>query len=113
LPTTTDQNAAPRALTHQFPIHLPYDLLNEADIHAPFVHDVVAGWEVFNRRYPESRGYLTMSAVGFSADKSRALLYFSHSCGCLCGAGRYEMLEKVDGVWRPARLNVETCMWIS
>jgi hypothetical protein len=46
--------------------------------------------------------------------KKRAMVYMAHSCGSLCGGGTYHLLEKVEGVWREAKIpGVSNCMWES
>jgi hypothetical protein len=51
--------------------------------------------------YPQSSATLvSMSAVGFNPQKSRAIVYMESSCGGLCGSGRHHLLEKVHGKWK-------------
>jgi hypothetical protein len=70
-------------------------------------------WDSFYSRYPDSGGYIQLSAVGFSADKTKALVYLAHYCGSLCGTGGYAFLEKRDGKWVRATLKASECGWIS
>lgn len=51
-------------------------------------------------RYPGSGGILPMSSVGFNKEKTCAIVYFGSSCGSLCGAWSFHLLEKVNGKWR-------------
>ena len=57
------------------------------------------GWGGFREAFPQSRGYLILSAVGFNADKTLALVYVEHRCRGLCAAARYYILEKRKAHW--------------
>ena len=59
--------------------------------------------------FPQSKGYFVLSAVGFNADQTQALLYVDHFCG-LCGHGGFVLLGKVDGRWA---VEAEADTWIS
>jgi hypothetical protein len=41
-------------------------------------------WDGFYQKYPDSGGYMFLSAVGFDAPKQRAMVYMAGSCGGLC-----------------------------
>jgi len=101
------QNQMPRLLVRSFPLEKPYDLVESQQILT------VPSWDSFYTRYPESGGFIQLSAVGFNADKSKALVYISHHCGTLCGTGGYVFLEKRDGKWARATLKASLCGWIS
>ena len=45
-------------------------------------------------------GYIQVSAVGFDAAKTRAMVFIAYECGGLCGGGNLYLLEKVSGSWR-------------
>lgn len=71
-------------------------------------------WTAFHAKYPDSGGFLKVSAVGFDPARRRAMVYIAHSCGALCGGGRSQLLEKIDGTWRQARIpGVTDCTIIS
>ena len=107
------QNRSTWTLMAMFPLERPYDLVSKAEIMAPFKAAGIEGWDLFYKEHPDSGGYINVSAVGFDADKTRAMLYVGHSCGGLCGSGMYHFMEKVDRQWREAKLNISKCMWIS
>ena len=44
-----------------------------------------------------------VSAVGFNADRARALVYVGHDCGGMCGGGTYHLLVKKEGHWQNDR----------
>ncbi len=46
------------------------------------------------------RHIFVFSAVGFNADRSRAVVYVGHHCGMLCGMGTFAALTKSGGKWR-------------
>jgi hypothetical protein len=55
-----------------------------------------------------------MSAVGFDADQTRALVYMENHCGSLCGDGATRFLRKEDGRWRlTAVAGIKHCQWVS
>ena len=59
------------------------------------------------RRGPKIRaaysgGYIQLSAVGFDAAGTRAMVYVAYQCGGLCGGGTLYLPEKVNGGWREA-----------
>ena len=71
------------------------------------------GWDEYYRQYPESGGLIALSAVGFNADKTVAVVYMGHSCGMLCGGGTFHVLEKVNGKWKPFQWKGSSCAWAS
>jgi hypothetical protein len=108
------QNATIWRLRELFPLDLPYDVVAHEEIMATFAGSYAAsGWESFYREHPDSGGYISMSAVGFNASRTRAMFYLAHSCGDLCGGGTYHFLRKVDGVWRESSLKTSHCTWVS
>ena len=113
----TSANATPRLLRAGFDLGVPYLVVPSADIRGLIQSSRTSdpfGWDGFYQKYPDSGGYMFVSAVGFDAPKQRAMVYMAHGCGGLCGGGTYHFLEKTGGVWRRARLaDVTNCMWVS
>ena len=93
----------------------PYTVVSAARIEAVFKDSVQgAVWDAFHRRYPDARGYVEVSAVGFDAERRRAMVYLAHHCGLLCGGGQVYLLEKVDGTWRKVDPpGLQRCYWVS
>jgi hypothetical protein len=60
---------------------------------------VATWWGEYYRRFPGSQGVLTLSRVGFNAERTQAPFFFSNQCGGLCGAGRYVVMEKRGSDW--------------
>jgi hypothetical protein len=55
-----------------------------------------------------------VSAVGFNADRNRAMVYVGHNCGGLCGGGTYHLMVKKDGQWQVDReYRGGSCGWVS
>lgn len=70
----------------------------------------------FDRQYPDSHGYVVLSAVGFNADRTIAIVsetFVSRPAATrhiVNSAGGFHALEKRDGHWVPAKLP-GTCGW--
>jgi hypothetical protein len=111
------QNTSTRELRPGFALGIPYVVASRIDIQATFrevQNDPMFGWTGFYRRYPDSGGFMVVSAVGFDSAKRRAMVYMAHSCGSLCGGGTHHLLERADGGWREARIpGVTQCSWAS
>lgn len=78
-------------LTHEFPIKKMYSLITSDELESARKE---GGWENFYKRYPDSGGYIAVSAVGFNADKTVAVVYAAHYCGNSCGGGQFHVLHK-------------------
>ena len=99
-------------LAKTIPMDLPYEFIFEKDLKAIF-KEGVSGWKEFYEKYPNSGGVNEVSAVGFNADKTVAVVYVAHSCGGLCGGGGFEVLEKKAGKWQPLKWKASFCTWVS
>ena len=97
-------NATPRILLPGFDLGVPYIVASSGKIQAALKLVSNDPWRGFYRGYPDSGGYMMVSAVGFDALKRRALVYMGHYCGLLCGGGTYHFLERIDGVWRETKM---------
>ena len=84
-------------LQRRFQIDKPYEIVSSDAIAVAFKE---GGWEGFHKRYPDSGGYIVMSAVGFNKEKTLAIVYTGSSCGDLCGLWRFHLLEKIKGKWK-------------
>jgi hypothetical protein len=74
-----------------------YDLVSRGELDQIFVG---RSWDDFYHRFPKSRGYYEVSAVGFNWGKTEALVYRENVCGPLCGRGDYHYFEKLNGNWQ-------------
>jgi hypothetical protein len=105
-------NASVLTLLSDQPLGLPYVLVPSAEIKTILTGGYA--WSDFHRKYPDSGGYMQVSAVGFDNSKTRAIVYMAHHCGSLCGGGTHSVLEKIEGVWRGARVpDMTNCQWSS
>jgi len=94
----------------KFHIEDDYDLISSQQIKSALGD---GQWDKFHERYPNSRGWIELSAVGFNPDKTVAVVYMGHYCGPLCGGGGFYVLEKKDGKWVYLELKGESCAWAS
>jgi hypothetical protein len=107
-----DQNTEPQAVSEGQVLGKPYVVVAKARLEQLLATpDETFGWKGFERRYPNSGGYIQVSAVGFSRDRTKAVVYVGHHCGGLCGGGRMFFLERDNGAWRPTPLI--RCWWES
>jgi hypothetical protein len=111
------RNATPMRLRPGMALGIPYLVVSRASLQALFAtvgEERAGGWTTFYDMYPRSGGYMTISAVGFNVQKTRAMVYIGHSCGNLCGGGTYHFLEKSSRGWREVKLrDVTSCAWAS
>ena len=105
------ENARVRRILPNFPtMGLPFRVVESAEIESALA---VNGWPGFYVVFPDTGGYYRVSAVGFNREKTWAMVYIEYGCGNLCGGGRHSLLEKRDGQWVDAKVDVEICSWIS
>jgi hypothetical protein len=96
-------------LQQRLNIEKPYQFIAFDDL--KFVSEQ-GGWEKFDEQYPDSGGWIELSAVGFNTDKKVAVVYMGYHCGWMCGKGKFHVLHKKDGKWAPLEWNGETCLWV-
>ena len=99
-------------LDEKLKIDRPYKFVFAAEL-ANIFSQGAGRWSTFYERYPDSGGWMELSAVGFSADKSVAVAYIGHHCGDLCGGGHFDVLEKVTERWQPLNWKGTKCAWVS
>jgi hypothetical protein len=107
------QNAQSWRFLRRFSLGLPYQLERKDDLEAFFKARGLAGWDDFNAVHPETNGFIILSGVGFDRDRKKAIVYMSHYCGVVCGAGTYLFLELRTGRWTEVKTNLQTCGWVS
>jgi hypothetical protein len=108
-----EANKRQSILLRRFSFPFEYDLVPSETIDGFFKTKGPGGWAGFYKRFPNSGGYVEMSAVGFNSDKTLALMYAGHSCGGLCGGGGYYLLKKTDGKWTEVNWPGTSCTWVS
>ena len=99
------QNAYVQVLQQHLTTEAPYRLMPRAEIEADDARLAVKYPGGYQRR-PESMDYAAVSAVGFDAEKSKAILYVR-----LRDQGDIYFMEKRDGKW--VRASVPSCGWIA
>lgn len=57
------------------------------------------GYAAYYEDFPRSRGIVSFSRPGFNADKTKAIMYYSHSYGMLGATGALGIFEKIEGKW--------------
>jgi hypothetical protein len=104
-------NRVPRRLLRMFPIEKTYVLVPKRELDELILK---SHWGDFYTRYPEAKSYVSVSSVGFNAQKTKALLTMTYYCGMLCAGGTYYFMEKQNGNWvRASVSNVTSCAWAS
>jgi hypothetical protein len=91
-------------------VEKPYELVPYEELSSALKQ---GWWENFYKQYPNSGGWIELSAVGFNADKTVAVVYMGHHCGGLCGGGGFHVLQKKDGKWAPLTWKGSSCSWVS
>jgi hypothetical protein len=95
-------------LRPSFQLSVPYQLVDEKEIDAIFRNK--GWWTDYYKKYPGSQGYLVLSKVGFSADRSQALFYAENRCGGKCATGTYVVMQKSGTSWNLVK---EIVIWVS
>ena len=103
-------NASAWLLQEKFDTDLSYELISKEQLRSTLGK---GNWENFYAYYPDSKGFLELSAVGFNEDKTIAVVYLGHGCGLLCGGGGFHVLQKKDGKWIPFEWKGSSCAWVS
>jgi len=104
------ENSHARTIRSGFTLSVPYIVLPKADIMAFFTALRPDSWKHFYERYPDSAGFLGLSAVGFDTDRTEAIVYIAHSYNFLGGEYSYHLLRKLGGNWQDTRVpGVNTC----
>ena len=99
------ENIRPKLLQPLLPISGSYRLIPRAEIEADDARLAVKYPGRYNRR-PESMEYAAVSAVGYSADKTKALVYMRFR-----SSGGFHSMERRDDKWVKVYSGVG-CAWI-
>jgi hypothetical protein len=85
-------NAKAWLLERNFTLPKPYRLVTRDEIQAMFPRDSKEGF---------AERWIELSAVGFNADKTIALVYMAHYCSASdgCADGKSFLLQKHNGKW--------------
>ena len=104
------KNRKSSVFTDQFKLNATIVLITDSDVKRLFHDSIEGGWDLFHAKYPRATSINTLSRVGFNKDRTEALVYWTYSCGGLCGQGQYVLLGKRDGHWK---IEKESMTWIS
>src|SRR4051812_28047267 len=69
------------------------------DSERPEGFDADEFWSWFWRTHPGFEALVSVSRVGFSSDRTEAILHVSVGCGPLCGHAGFVRLSRRDGRW--------------
>jgi hypothetical protein len=106
------QNLQIRQLQRKFNLNKPYTLLADEEMTSS-VQLSPDKRHAFHPIYPDFGGLIQLSAVGFNADKTIAVVFYEQSCGPLCGEGEFHVLQKQAGKWHPFAWKGSSCTWVS
>lgn len=98
------------SLQRMLNLDMPYKLITDEEFKSVFKQDNW-DWREFYKKYPDSGGVIKLSAVGFNADKTIAIVFVSHNCGSLCGGGDFHVLQKQEGKWVPLKWQGSSCFF--
>ncbi len=107
--TYKNRNAAAMPVRADMDLGFPYVLLSQDAMNQLFNLNQ-DGWQAFYEKYPQARGILTFSRVGFDTAMDQALVYVGNQGNWLAGSGVYVLLKKVNGIWT---IDQKVMSWIS
>jgi hypothetical protein len=95
------QNAKPRPLNREILKMDPkIEFISGVELDQMFSAGPSEGWSSFHKAHPDAEGFVSLSAVGFSRDRTFAIVYMENTCGSLCGRDFLLKLTKISGKWR-------------
>jgi hypothetical protein len=95
------QNAKPRPLNRDIlKIDSKIEFISGAGLDQMFSAGPVEGWSSFYRAHPDTKRFVRLSAVGFSRDRTFAIVFMENACGSLCGSDFLLKLSKTSGKWQ-------------
>ena len=92
------KNKTSSALERTFTLSVPYTLMSEQEV-ASIFSSTATGWDKFYAKYPDAKGCLALSRVGFNQAKDTAVLYTEYRSGATAGEGDVVLMKKTDGRW--------------
>lgn len=93
------RNQESNPLKPNLDLALDYQLLSQEEVDEFQPQSESGGWDVFNEKYPDASGFLTLSKVGFNSDLSQALVFFKLSLFDQLLEGGYYFMVWQDGEW--------------
>jgi hypothetical protein len=92
------KNKSSSALERAFTLSVPYALMSEQEL-ASIFSSSATGWDRFYAKYPDAKGFIALSRVGFNQAKDTAVLYTEYQRGLTAGEGDVVLMKKTDGRW--------------
>ena len=87
--------------------------ITEAELDETFKPGVMEGWKRFRLKYPDSLGYVALSAVGFNSAHTVAVVYAESRGGPKRGAGGLKYFRRTPKGWQRVNTDFPNCDWIS
>jgi hypothetical protein len=87
--------------------------ITEAAVDSMFKSGVIGGWKQFRQQHPHASGYQAVSAVGFNAERTVAVVYSEVRCGAMCGTGSFTYFRRTPHGWSRVQAEMPSCRWIS
>jgi len=56
-------------------------------------------WINYYRKFPDVRGFVMLSRIGFNTAKNQALIYIGSRCGPGCGDLHFLLMQIENGAW--------------
>jgi hypothetical protein len=112
------QNGQSRMLLGGFDLGRPYRMVSAADLAAASraSRDRVENGDLSGRspfeQYREAEVFI-LSAVGFNADRTRAMFMLQQTCGVQCWQGEQILRVRVAGQWLDLTDVPGRCVWIT
>jgi hypothetical protein len=101
-------------LTRLFRLDKPYELLPESEFAGSLPQlKNSSRWRQYILGHPHFPGFIEFSGVGFSKDKTIAVVYMTRDCGALCASGDLIVLSRQASGWVPLDAPGFRCYWKS
>ncbi|MDD5044735.1 MAG: hypothetical protein PHU91_04875 [Candidatus Omnitrophica bacterium] len=98
-----NKNQAAYDLENKFSL-LGYDVMLISDEELSSLLAAEGSWDNFYQQYPDARGTIGLSRVGFNNERTHAFVCYNYSCGESCGRQILVLLFKKDGDWKIIRV---------
>jgi hypothetical protein len=89
---------------------LHYKIVGSERLKQIFDKSKLSLWANFHREFPGATGVLAFSRAGFDERSGQALIFYSFSCGVLCGTGNLVLLQRDLTGWHVVN---SVMVWIS
>ncbi len=103
----TSANETPWRLQKKLILNHPYLFVSDEALNA------AGGFLEYRKTHPDIHGIVSVSAVGFNANKTAAVVFQSFHCGSRCGSGQLVAFRKINGHWTKLESSPTGCGWIS